>query len=326
MVLLDGLKKLEDVNSEVFRIEKRNKAEGAKLAELSADADFVIVPAFRHKDVRWVKKFATAPVVFDPLISTYLTKVIDYGHYHKAVFKYISDFRSLRAADYLLADTFEMKKYYQRFFCIPEHKIGVVPVGYISDHFVPAGNKVEFEELVVGFYGSFVPLQGTDIIAEAARILKDEPVRFEIIGSGARYSQFRQKIEKHGLNNIHLNGWLPYEKLAAKLQEFDIALGIFGRSGKAARVIPNKLFHYAALQKCVISRRSPAIPEIFDDRDMISIETNGQELASAIMTLKNDRQKRSSLAMSAYEKISSEYNEIAIARRLVSFLSTVRQA
>lgn len=324
MVLLEGLNKLEGIDCQVMRIHKRGKEDGKKLEELSKNIDFVVVPAFRHKDVRWVKRYSKAPVVFDPLISTYLTKVVDYRHYHKTLFKYFADFRSLRAADYLIADTQAMKEYYHRVFAISYQKIGVIPVGFISDHFKPGAERETQQDIVVGFYGSFVPLQGTDVIAEAARILKDEPIRFEIVGSGARYAEFQQQIRKFDLKNVHLNGWLPYEQLAVKLCEFDIALGIFGRSGKAKRVIPNKLFHYAAMQKCMITRKSPAIPEIFNDDHIVSIEADGQHLASAIMELKNDKPKRLRMAMSAYLKVSAEFNEIATAERFVKFLSEMR--
>ena len=320
-VLIEGLRKHPHAGCELFSITGRNRENGKELSKRSAEADFVLVPAFRHKDVGWVKQYSRAPVVFDPLISTFLTRVVDYGHYHKAPMKYLFDLTTLRKADLLISDTLEMKKYYSRRYGIAEDRIGVVQDGYITDEFFPTENKHSDAMFHAGFYGSFVPLQGADIIAEAAALLRNEDIVFEIIGAGAMYASFERFIQKNKLNNVIRHGWLRHDQLPDAIGRLDLCLGIFGRSGKAARVVPNKLFHYAAKKKCIVTRESPALYEVFHPgHDIVAIGCHADALAESILDLKRDAVRREQIAAEAYKTISEGFTELKIAEALLSFL------
>ena len=91
LILLNGLKKRADVSVDVLRIRKRNLATFKEIRKKSKDVDFVVVPSFRHKDVAYIKLASNAPVVFDPLISKYMTRVLDYQVKWKGPHKYLVD-------------------------------------------------------------------------------------------------------------------------------------------------------------------------------------------------------------------------------------------
>jgi glycosyltransferase involved in cell wall biosynthesis len=56
---------------------------------------------------------------------------------------------------------------------------------------------------------------------------------------------------------------LPYARILDALARADVALGIFGTTEKAARVIPHKVYQALAVGVPTVTRRSPAVAEFF---------------------------------------------------------------
>jgi glycosyltransferase involved in cell wall biosynthesis len=82
--------------------------------------------------------------------------------------------------------------------------------------------------------------------------------------------------------------WVEYEKLIDWISQADVCLGIFGASGKAARVIPNKVFQILAAGKPLITRDSPAIRELLlPDMDGVTLvpAADAPALADAVREL-----------------------------------------
>lgn len=226
-------------------------------------------------------------------------------------------------ADYLIADTIEHQQYFAHKFNMDVAKIGVVPVGVDTSLFYPTSVNRK-EKFTVGFYGTFVPLQGILAIVKAAKILiYDKQIQFNIIGKGYEYKKVVRYVRKHKLDNVKLVGWVNYEKLNDAINEFDICLGIFGSSAKADSVIPNKVFHYAALGKCIISKNTPAIHEIFTlNENIIVCENIPEQIAARILELKENSERKTTIGNNAQAHVTTNYNHIEIARKFVGFLKT----
>lgn len=322
-VLVEGLRAIDDVELQLLTINERNANFAKKLQIASKDVDFVYIPSFRHKDVHWIKKYSAAPVVFDPLISKYLTKVVDFGHWWKAPIKYFLDKQALKTADYILADTEAMRKYYMRKYGLNKGNTGVLPIGFIEKDF-PAEKRLPkgSDNFIIGFYGSFVPLQGVDVIVKAAHVLRDQnDIQFVIIGSGYVQKEIDRLVDKLNPGNIVFYGWVKYEELAERISEFDLCLGVFGSSLKADLVVPNKVYHYAAMNKCIISKRCEGIQEVFRNLDNIVLcDADEISLANMILEMKNNWEQRVHVARNAGELIRGTYNEIEIAKRFIEEL------
>lgn len=318
-VLLAGLHKLDDVAVNAYEFKVKNARTASQLKSLSEQADYIFVPSFRYKDVAYVKKHTDKPIVFDPLISNYLTKVVDYGHYWKTPFKYLSDYFPFRKCDLLIADTEAHKVLYHRLFKVPLDKICVVPVGVNTSEFYPTDTPIN-SKFLVGFYGSYVPLQGTKKIVETARLLQDhKDIQFELIGGGAQFKEAKHLAERYQLQHLDFVPRVAYEKLSERVNRFDICLGIFGDSLKANSVIPNKIFHYAALAKPIITRNSAAVTEVFKHRKNIVLSTtNPNQIAEAILELKSTPELCSALGQEAYKTITEGFNEEKIAQKFVN--------
>lgn len=321
-IILDGLRAIPAVSLSFYNYKEKSKWNFAALRNACKEADVIFLPAFTHQDVAAIKILSGKPILFDPLISRYLSKVFDYKKVSRfsprALKNYLKDRISMQLADLVICDTSCHRDYYHRTFHIPLHKLHVVPVGVNTDEFPPAPALGERDTFVVGFYGGFIPLQGTRMIVETARLLREHAdIHFRLIGNGFEYKVIQQSVQSYQLGNITLPGWVAYDQLAVEMNNFDVCLGIFGETLKADLVIPNKIFHYAALEKAIISKASPAIREIFEDgKDILLTENTAAAIAEKILLLKNNRSLRAKLAQGAYETIRTKYNHRAIGQRV----------
>lgn len=328
-IILEGLKQLPDVEVIEMPFAKKKEFNQKAFEKIEQEIDFIFCPAFSHKYVRFLKKRTTKPLVFDPLISNYLTKVFDYKNVSRfsprAYKNYLKDKLPFKASDLLLADTEEHKKYYNATFGIPLEKIKVLPIGAILSDFTPTPVE-KTTTFKVGFYGGFIPLQGVKNIIEAAELLKDQSdIHFHLIGTGFQYEEMQALVKKKGLINITFEGWVEYKNIAQHLNSYSICLGIFGETPKAQLVIPNKIYHYAAMGKAIITMDTPAIREIFTDQENIVLCQNTPEaIRENIAKLYSNPTKRNKLESSTLQLLKEQYNEKVIAKKLVELFISIK--
>ena len=90
--------------------------------------------------------------------------------------------------------------------------------------------------------------------------------------------------------NVNWVPWIEYEQLPETIQAAGCALGIFGTSDKAARVIPNKAFQALACGTPLVTADTPAARELLTDgEDALLVRTaDATALAAAIRRLADD--------------------------------------
>src|SRR5207244_7742957 len=81
--------------------------------------------------------------------------------------------------------------------------------------------------------------------------------QFRIVGSG----QLDGELERSP-GNVSRVRWVEYEHLGRELHDAGCALGIFGTSAKAQRVIPNKAYQALACAVPLVTGDTPAAREI----------------------------------------------------------------
>ncbi|TWI68917.1 glycosyltransferase involved in cell wall biosynthesis [Desulfobotulus alkaliphilus] len=238
------------------------------------EVDMVWVPCFRQTDVvsarRWSAKRGI-PLLFDPLISDYDKQVFERRKYdaHSIVAKYLRMREStyIQCADILLADTPEHASFFVDVLGADRKNTFVVIVGAEEELFFPdrsaRGLKTEQDlnqerPLDVLFYGSFIPLQGPQYIAEAIHLYEGPPVSWHFLGDGPLLEQCKARVKEK--DNVFFEKWTPYDSLPERIHRADILLGIFGDTPKTQRVIPNKVYQAIASGKPVITAKTPAYP------------------------------------------------------------------
>ena len=261
-------------------------AEARLLARRGERPDAVIVGYPGHFDLPAARRAARgAPVVFNPLVSLHETLVEDrarfgLGSLPARVLRRI-DRRALRAADHVVADTAESAKSLAALGGLSAEGLSVCFVGAEERVFGPVWQRREpFHAL---FVGKLIPLHGLETILGAARLAPEIP--FRIVGSGQLGDLLRGAPA-----NVTSVDWVEYARLPAELGAAGCALGIFGTTAKAARVIPNKAFQALACGTPLVTAETPAARELLTDGESALLVPPGDPaaLAAAIRRLTGD--------------------------------------
>jgi glycosyltransferase involved in cell wall biosynthesis len=261
-------------------------AELRLLTRRGPQADALIVGYPGHLDLLAARRSARgAPVVFNPLVSLADTLVEDRGRFKRGSMAERAlraiDRRALRSADLVVADTDAHAGFLAELAGLPLDRFEVCFVGAEERVFRPAWQpEGSFTAL---FVGKLIPLHGLETILEAARLALE--LRLRIVGSGQLDALLADRPP-----NVEWVPWVEYEHLAKELHRASCALGIFGTSGKARRVIPNKGFQALACGTPLVTADTPAARELLMDGESALLVPPGdpEALAGALRRLADD--------------------------------------
>lgn len=222
--------------------------------------DLVWVPCFRQRDYSAARRYARkleVPLLFDPLISAYDKQVFEKNKLHQGSGRAQRLRRwergMFQSADIVLADTAAHALFFEEELGADPARVFVVPVGAEEELFKSQPYQQKNRPLEVLFYGSFIPLQGVDVIVEAAKLTPE--INWTLLGQGKLLESCMNAAS--GARNIRFEGWVPYNDLPQRIGRADILLGVFGITPKAKRVIPNKVYQALACSRPVITLDSP---------------------------------------------------------------------
>jgi glycosyltransferase involved in cell wall biosynthesis len=208
----------------------------------------------------------------------------------------------LRRADLIIVDTDCQGDYYAEEFGLPRERFITVLVGAEPQFSPDPPSGDDATDLlgppdgapIVLFYGQLIPLHGVETIIAAAQLARGSGARWVIIGRGQLENLLRARRIESLQPAIEWIEWVDYNRLPAVIVRATLCLGVFGRSAKAARVIPNKVFQQLACGKPVLTRHSPAVDELSQrfPRSVLTVAPgDAAALAEAVAAvLKGERQ------------------------------------
>jgi glycosyltransferase involved in cell wall biosynthesis len=307
----------------------------------AASLDALLVPAFGHRDVPLAAalgRVSGLPVVFDPLVSRWDTQVGDLGRVGArslAAWRLrASDRIALSLADLVLCDTWEHGDLFSAEYGVPRSKLSRVPVGADRQAFRrgdaarpprPAG------PLQMVYIGGFLPLHGVETVVEAAAILEGRHgprfASFTLIGDGMTAPRAERDIAARGLRSVRRLPRVPYADALAALSRADVALGIFGITPKAGRVVPHKVYQSMAAGVPTITRRSRAIAEFFREGEHLILVPAGDApaLAKAVEELAGDPDRGARVGMAGRASAQAQASPERIGALLAEAIARVRE-
>jgi glycosyltransferase involved in cell wall biosynthesis len=144
--------------------------------------------------------------------------------------------------------------------------------------------------LRVIFCGTYTPLHGTGVIAEAIALLRgNERLRFTMIGHGPDLGMARRIIGRDP--SVRWLHWVSPHVLAQEMARNHVCLGIFGTTEKAARVLPNKIFAGMASGCAIVTGQTALQARVFGSAAILVPRGDAKALAGVLAELAEDRNR-----------------------------------
>ena len=272
-----------------------------------ADVDVLLVGYPGQPDVPAARRAARGrPVVFDALVSLHETLVEDRRRFRAgsvaARALLALDRAALRGADLVVADTQANAEFLAALAGMPPERVEVCFVGAEDRLFRPVWRPADPWTCL--FVGKLIPLHGVETILAAARLAPEIP--FRIVGSGQLEPVLADRPA-----NVDWVPWVAYEELPGELHRAGCALGVFGRSPKAPRVIPNKAYQALACGTPLVTADTPAARELLTDGEsaLLLPPADPDALVAALRRLRGDAALAERIAgggRAVYEERASE--------------------
>ncbi len=300
-------------------------------------ADFARLPDFDvmvagfpgHYDVflAWfLTRLRRKPLVWDVLNSVYLMSA-ERGLQKRSPFT-ISLLRwleglALHLPDLLILDTPQFIAWFEKEYQVDASRFRTVVIGADDRYFRPLPEIEEAQPLTAIYYGGYIPNHGVETIIEAANLLRAENgLRFEMIGEGPTRPAAQALAQQYGLTNVTFIDWLERDELAKHIAASAIVLGAFSQSVQLSLTNNNKIYEGFAMQKAVISARTPALPPLLKSgENLLLVErADPQGLAQAILNLQNDPALRARLGAAGRKLFEAHFNPTVIGQSFAQIL------
>ena len=308
---------------------QRRELLSALEVELAAHSpQLVVVPYPGHGLVRAVRDHVgDVPVVLDLFLSAYDTMIEDrrLARPGSLLARYAAqlDAKACAAADLVLLDTPENAAYVQQLTGLPAERFAWLPVHdpdapTRAHEFAPPAADDCVRLL---FFGTGVPLHGLDTLIRAVRHVP--AIELTIVGGAMRDRQLAQR--ELGERCRLEPSFVARDHLDQLLRACHVVAGVFGRGGKAQRVVPFKVVHALAAGRGVVSAATPALARWLDGSGCIATAPADDvgALVARLRALVGDRTAIAAAAAAARPAYDRHFGTAALARRCCDVLHRV---
>jgi len=294
--------------------------------------DIIVVgfPGHTIMPLAWVlAKLSNKKIVFDVFVSLYDSIILDRKSHSKfslfALKYWLLDWSSCRLSDLNISEVYAYTKYFVETFGIKESKFRTVFIGSDDTILYPRERKFPNNEFLVHFHGTYLPIQGIPYIIKAANILKDDNIRFKLIGKLETYQEAMDLVKKFNLKNVEFIDFMPYEELAEYIAQANICLGAFGNIDRIKRTNAFKVVEALAMKRAVITANTPSLREFLTDRKncLFCKIADEKDLAEKILELKNNSELRERIAENGYKLFRQKFTPKIIGKKFKNIIEEI---
>src|SRR3990167_8493640 len=330
-VYLNGLKKLG-----IEIIECRDWSPGLrkfwnlykKHKALKNNYDILLVGFSGHILVPFTRLISRKKVIFNALGSLYDGIILSRKKYGllgwRIIYVWLIDWLAFQSAHLSLIDTASREKYIMHKFFISQKKLAILRTGVDDSIFKYNPTIKNLPIFTVLFRGALMPESGIEYMLQVANLLRLEPIKFRIIGSGYLAPLVDKMIKELDLKNVEwLKERLPWDELITKMQECHISLGQLSDYRRQEFHVPFKTIESMALKiPYVVTLNSYGIFEFLTDEETcIGVKpADAKDLAEKILWAKNSQTKLDNIAENAHLLFQQKFTTKKLAEELKNIL------
>jgi glycosyltransferase involved in cell wall biosynthesis len=164
----------------------------------------------------------------------------------------------------------------------------------VAEPYTPPRGEGDF---VVGYVGNLGIAQGLEILPAAADLLRNEPVRFEVVGGGPRRDALNEAIAERGLTSVAVRAPVAREEVSGVLRACDALLVCLADEPVLEHFVPSKLVDAMAVGRpVVLAARGESAALVAETGCGLTVAPeDGEGLAAAIRVLLADRQRATAM-------------------------------
>jgi glycosyltransferase involved in cell wall biosynthesis len=175
---------------------------------------------------------------------------------------------------------------------------------------------VEKGSFLIGYTGAHGLANSLHTVVEAARLLRNKPVCFVLVGKGPEKEFLQQRSRQHELTNMVFLSPVPKSSLPQLLRAFDVLyIGLQRQPLFRFGISPNKLMDYMMAAKPVIQAIEAGNNIVAESGCGISIAPeNPKDLAEAVLEImrwKPSEREQAGMRGRAYVLGNNDYRSLA---------------
>ena len=270
--------------------------------------------------IAYKKKYKVPVVMYcldlwpESLIAGGITREsIIYKYYHHVSKKIY------RQTDRILITSRLFSDYLRDEFGIKKEKIEYLPQ-YAEEIFEQIPPKAESGVFDFMFAGNIGAVQSVETILKAAELLKDEPVRFHIVGGGTDLERLQGIKETKGLGNVIFYGRRPLEEMPDFYAKADAMLITLAADPVLSLTLPGKVQSYMAVGKPIIGAIDGETKAVIEDAQcgFCGKAEDAAELAENVKKFINCNENRATMGQNARKCYEENFEETLFMNKLES--------